>query len=225
LATTVEPTDDARIGQIRNEAGGAGEIVMTVSVGSEARLEVYGIGARDAFASKLSDARDGAKFHALTAEPMRNLRGRVLEATPATPVDFIFAEPEGGAVRLRGHTLAQSAGAPGASLAATLTWESLRPLLRSYTVFLHVIDPATNAKVAQTDALPVCGQNLTNQWNPGDLIEDPQRMVLAEDAQPGPYRLYMGLYDVETGARLPVTDAAGQPVGDFIDLAEIAVVE
>ena len=84
-------------------------------------------------------------------------------------------------------------------------------------------DPATNAKVAQSDALPVCGQALTWQWNPGDKIEDAHRLSIAPDAPPGEYRLYAGLYRVETGERVPVLDAEGNPTSDFVDLGEITV--
>jgi hypothetical protein len=35
-----------------------------------------------------------------------------------------------------------------------------------------------------------------------------------DPATPGPYTIAIGLYDPETGQRIPLLDAAGRPAGD-----------
>ena len=56
-----------------------------------------------------------------------------------------------------------------------------------------------------------------------DKIVDPQRVQISPDALPGRYRLYAGLYRVETGERVQVVDDAGAIIGDYVDLGEIIV--
>jgi hypothetical protein len=220
LTTTVEPTDDEFLGRVRQEVENNYGLMGNAVVGGQEKMRMYAQGAEGAPVSH--DVEEyAAVFDALTAAPMQSRRGRVLDVAPATPTDLRFGET----IRLRGFTLPQLSVRPGESLPITLAWESVRPEYRSYTVFLHVVDPATNGKVGQTDALPVCGQNITGRWNPGDLIEDPQRIEIAPDAAPGRYRLYIGLYDVDTGARLPLLGPDGQPQADFADIAEIVVTE
>lgn len=48
-------------------------------------------------------------------------------------------------------------------------------------------------------------------------------LALPADAPPGEYQIEVGLYLLETMARLPATDAAGQPLPD--DAALLGTVE
>ena len=49
------------------------------------------------------------------------------------------------------------------------------------------------------------------------MLADPYALQVQEDAAPGEYRLEVGMYDAETGRRLPVLDAQGRRVtGDRI---------
>jgi hypothetical protein len=42
------------------------------------------------------------------------------------------------------------------------------------------------------------------------VIEDKYAIPVQEDAPPGSYRVAVGMYDPETGLRLPGTDGEGQ---------------
>ena len=218
LTTTVEPTDDARLEQVRAQVEQEQQLAGTVTVAGEERLRIYSEGPSGAPRTIPLEAYEAA-FDNLTGEPMPPRRGRILAFPEAPAVDAHF----GDAIVLRSAAIAPGNAAPGDTINVELAWESLRPTIYSYTVFLHLVDPATNAKVGQSDALPVCGQALTNQWNPGDKIIDPQRIEIAGDAAPGTYHLYAGLYRVETGERLSVLDAGAVPLGDFVDLGDITV--
>ena len=44
---------------------------------------------------------------------------------------------------------------------------------------------------------------LTTQWQPGEYIEDSYTLAIPADAPPGPYTLYVGLYDAATNERQP----------------------
>ena len=54
----------------------------------------------------------------------------------------------------------------------------------------------------------------TSAWRPGDYVRDVH--ILAADAglPRGAYRIVAGMYDAETGARVPLIDAQGVALGD-----------
>ena len=80
-----------------------------------------------------------------------------------------------------------------------------------YTVFVHVLDAAGQV-VAQADGQPVGGAYPTSWWWPGQTVED-VRAVALKGVPPGSYRLALGIYDLATGQRLPVS-SGGREVPD-----------
>ncbi len=59
--------------------------------------------------------------------------------------------------------------------------------------------------------MPVRDNLPTTCWQPGEFITDPYEIHLAPDAPPGEYTLEVGMYDLPTGERLPVTGSPSQP--------------
>ena len=128
----------------------------------------------------------------------------------------------GDRVRLRGYDLAPTTVAPGGTLTLTLVWQAEGPTALSYTVFVHLLGP-DGRLYGQVDRLPNRGADPTTSWAPGQVIVDGYRLSVATDAPPGRYRLAVGLYDAESGARLPVTDAQGRRLPDDRVLLETEV--
>jgi tetratricopeptide (TPR) repeat protein len=122
----------------------------------------------------------------------------------AAPLDATF----GDAIQLK----AVSAQADTNQLQITLYWQSDTPPPEDYQVFVHVLD--TDGKpVGQADGAPVDNRYPTSQWKPGAVIAD-ARMVRFETAlKPSDYRVWVGLYRLPDGSRLPVT-AEGTPTAD-----------
>lgn len=228
LTQTVEPTDDALLAELRAGIAGWAAPAGTVTVGGVDRLALF---AYDANASqqRVADEDATVAFAALTAQEPQSWRGRVLALPAHTPVDATLGDATvgdstvRGAVQLRGYVIDAAEYQPGMSVSLRLFWESKLPLGKSYTVFLQLVDPATNTKAGQQDALPVCGQYLTSNWRPGDLIEDPHTIAILPDAAPGVYHLYAGMYDVKTGERLPIRLVDGSAAGDWVDLFQIEI--
>jgi hypothetical protein len=218
LTQTVEPTDDDYLAQVQREVEQTHAIDAYATVNGERKLAIY---AKDGSgkAAEFDVAEYEAAFDLQTRNGMQSRRGRVVEAAGETESGARF----GDWVRLTEYTVSPREVAAGELLDVALYWETLLPTGTSYTIFLHVVDPATNGKVGQLDELPVCGENLTSLWNPGDIVQDVHSIAIAEDASPGVYRLIAGLYDVETGTRLPVYGADGFEMGDAVDLGEIRV--
>jgi arabinofuranosyltransferase len=107
----------------------------------------------------------------------------------------------GEAIQLLGYDLTLPTE-PAEPLSLTLYWQSLAPIGEGYDVFVHVIGE-DGTIVAQADQQPVAGLAPTHRWQPGDIIRDPYTLPLPADLPAGSYRLQIGLYLRDTGARLP----------------------
>jgi hypothetical protein len=97
-------------------------------------------------------------------------------------------------------------------LRVNVIWHPLQTLIQNFKVFVHLVDPAGNV-IAQYDGHPQSGQYPTAHWIPGELIEDAYPILFPADAPPGPYRVFLGLYDEATLTRLSVfTDSEGRVI-------------
>lgn len=111
---------------------------------------------------------------------------------------------------------------PGDVLGIPLTWRALTSPGRRYAVFVHVRD-AQGYPLIQNDGDPADGDYPTDLWQPGDVIADPRALLVKADMLPGRYPVFVGLYDRDTGMRLPVQDAVGQPLGDSLFVGTVEV--
>jgi len=136
----------------------------------------------------------------------------------------------GDAVRLLGYSLDTNDTAPGATIRLTLHWQALAPLDNDYTVFVHLLgehNPATGGPLwAGHDSQPDGGHYPTTAWKPGETILDVHPLTIPVDVPPGTYQIEAGLYLLETMARVPARDAAGNSLpGDAAILGAIEVGE
>ncbi len=115
---------------------------------------------------------------------------------------------------------------PGDVIHLTLEWESLAPAGESYTVFVHLIDPANHPLVA-LDYTPLGGSTPTHlwipKWLPGQRMLDPYRLELPADLPPGEYLIEAGLYEMTGKRRLHLSDSDGNLTGDRYILGRIIV--
>ncbi len=129
-----------------------------------------------------------------------------LRLDPAYPLEATF----GNLVRLTGYTVEPEQPAPGQSLRLTLYWQALAPIPHDYTVFVHLRQPGGGA-VAQADHRPLENLYPTSLWPVGETIRESSQLDISADLLPGAYELWVGLYRLETGERLPVqNDASGE---------------
>jgi len=129
-----------------------------------------------------------------------------------------------GRVRLTGYDLAGDRIRPGQEMTVTLYWQVTVPLEADLKTFVHLRDEENRA-VAQVDAAPLQGFYPTSAWQPGEILNDTQRLALPGDLKPGKYRIFAGLYDAKTGQRLSVLDAAGKPEGNEVGIATVEVAQ
>jgi hypothetical protein len=90
------------------------------------------------------------------------------------------------------------------TLSVILYWQSLAPMSRDYTVFLHLMDQE-GSMVAQIDEQPQQGDYPTSFWRTGEQIRDMHIFPLPSTLAPGTYALHVGLYCLPSGERLPIT--------------------
>ena len=190
-----------------------------VEVNGQPRMRIYAL---DADMPKpplgFDEAAYAAEFDA-RADAWLPLDYPAVEDSPATRLDATFA----GLIRMEGYTYADPAPLhPGDTFRITLYWRALQKIDRSYRVTLQAYD-ANIRMVAQQDSMPVCDRRDMQRWRPGEGIMDTHKIEIHADAPPGRYPLYLAVYDGETGARLPVLDAAGQPIDDKVQLSELVV--
>ncbi len=87
----------------------------------------------------------------------------------------------------------------------TLYWRSNAPLFIDYTTFVHLLDEQGQI-VTQKDQVPLAGMYPTTLWRPGELVVDEVVMAMPVPLASRNYTLSIGLYDPNTGDRLPLFD-------------------
>jgi 4-amino-4-deoxy-L-arabinose transferase-like glycosyltransferase len=117
-----------------------------------------------------------------------------------------------GLIALRGATLTQAAEA--GEVRVTLWWEALDAPADDYTVFVHLVDSEGDL-VGTGDGPPLHGGFPTSLWQAGDHVADRHIVPLPADVSSGPFRVRVGWYEPETGARL-IHDG-----GDFFELPQL----
>ncbi|NNJ09355.1 hypothetical protein EKD04_003335 [Chloroflexales bacterium ZM16-3] len=144
------------------------------------------------------------------------------QASLGTPIYIRFANDWERGVVLRGWRL-DGPVAPGAELPITLTWHSLEPIPRSWTVFLELRD-AADQTLARSESRPRDATLPFTYWTPGDWVADQHRIALPEGLSPGPYRLIVGLYRPEKdNIHLPAWAEDGNLIGGQAELGEVVV--
>jgi hypothetical protein len=117
-----------------------------------------------------------------------------------------------GRARLLGYRVEPESVAVGERVELTLCWEALRPMDRDYTLFIHLLG-RDNARVAERTTYSGQGRFPTSLWPAGRAFCESYRMQVASWAEaPELYALEVGLYDAETGWRLPARNVSGQAI-------------
>ncbi len=123
----------------------------------------------------------------------------------AIPINALF----GDGLRLLGYQLSRD----GDQLTLTLHWRADQLIAQDYKVFVHVIDPTNDLRVAQDDSKPLRWTYPTPLWNAGEVVVDAIPLSL-KDAPPGTYLPIVGVYVSDTKDRAPVIDGSGQLLPD-----------
>lgn len=127
-----------------------------------------------------------------------------------TPVRADFGSPP--LLELHGYEVDPQTVAPGEATGLTFFWRAAETISDNYRVFVHVVDTAEQI-VAQADGIPVYGSRPTMSWRAGEVIVDERMLTIPASVPAGTYRVWIGLYDPESGQRLRVS-VNGEPQPD-----------
>jgi hypothetical protein len=125
---------------------------------------------------------------------------RISADPPIVPTEYVFGE----SIRLIGYESQPDYVSPGGQLTVTLHWESLRSVTTDYTVFTQLLGPDLQLH-GQMDQQPLSGHWPTSRWLPGQKYVDKFVIDVSETAPQGEYVLLVGLYDLGTGQRMPIS--------------------
>jgi hypothetical protein len=151
---------------------------------------------------------------------------RVTQARLAAPVRVGYVPEQrvqanlDNEISLVGYGLSPLVPVAGETLRIILYWRSEGPLIRDYTVFIHLVDPQGEL-VTQIDSPPLQGSYPTSFWAMGEQVRDVHHMPLPASLLSGEYRLRVGLYRLETGERLVVLDS--DPPQDYVAIGPINI--
>ena len=136
------------------------------------------------------------------------------------PVDVQFDT----LVKLRGYAVYTTAVRPGDPIGVELYWEVTGQPPGDYLLFVHLVDAATGALIAQRDTHPGLGSFPSSQWRPGDRFVERLNLYVPETAWvPATAELRAGLY-APGSYRLGITDAdTGEGLGDSFPLGTVAL--
>jgi hypothetical protein len=125
-------------------------------------------------------------------------------------------------INLTGYHLNQPL-TPGGDLKLTLFWQAEAPVAVDFTVFVQLVDAASNTIVAQGDGKPQDGYYPTLYWQPGETIIDQHTFSLPGNISPGSYDILVGFYEAATNLRLQILDEAGLFKSDYVRISGIQV--
>jgi hypothetical protein len=145
---------------------------------------------------------------------------RMANKPPTHASDFIL----GDAIRLVGYDVVVDEFRPGGEFTLTLYWESLQPVVTDYTVFTQLLGPDWQL-YGQVDRQPIYGQWPTSHWLPGQKFVDKFVIPVRDVAPNGDYVVLVGLYDLNTGQRIPVTSDGERVPDDAIALCHLTIGE
>jgi hypothetical protein len=131
-------------------------------------------------------------------------RSRVFQVPP---IQHRFSANLGGQTELLGYDLDSDQLQACEAVHLTLYWRALDEMEVSYTVFVHLINKEDRIW-GQRDSVPGNGTLPTTGWVKGEVIADEYEFTIRPDAPPGEYLIEIGLYDAQTGQRLPVLSKA-----------------
>jgi hypothetical protein len=159
--------------------------------------------------------------------PKSGLVGTV-RLLPSEPARFDITHPLrfnlGGQAALLGYDLSGDHVRAGEAITLTLYWQALARMADDYKVFVHLVGPAPEDKIAaQSDKMPLDGLWPTSAWEPGYPVRDEHRLELPAGLPPGRYELRAGLYRPGDGRRVPVEGPAELVKASAIALGQIEV--
>lgn len=122
----------------------------------------------------------------------------------------------GDCIQLDSVEILDSVSVPDGVVRLRLIWQSQSPINQLLVTCAHLVDTFSGRVVAQHYGQPVGDSRPTNTWRRGEVVLDQFALRVFADTPPGSYQLRLGLYDMDTQARLRVYWAEGGYSDSFV---------
>ncbi|MEA3408133.1 MAG: glycosyltransferase family 39 protein [Chloroflexota bacterium] len=159
------------------------------------------------------EAGDYSLYLTTSVSAKRLVLGKVEVAGPprryeAAPMEHRSDAQFGEVAELLGYDLSDASVRPNQTVFLSLHWRALDTPQENYKVFVHLVNQEEEI-LTQDDSVPANWARPTTGWQVGEVITDEHELHIPQEAPPGRYRLYVGMYDAATFARLPTFDRHG----------------
>jgi hypothetical protein len=91
-------------------------------------------------------------------------------------------------------------------LEVKLAWQAQANYLPDYTVFVQLLDAASDTRLAGIDSQPEQGAWPTSRWVKDEVVVDTYYLAIPPDLRPGHFKMIAGLYQPGSGQRLRLAD-------------------
>lgn len=129
----------------------------------------------------------------------------------------------GEGIELAAADLSRETAAPGETVELHLRWQVTAPpgpaLLH---LFVHLGDPAQPPR-AQADGPVMGGEYPSRLWEAGEVFDETVTLALPADLPPGEYPINIGLYEYDSGARLPLNIDGVRAPNDIFNVGTLVV--
>ncbi len=145
-------------------------------------------------------------------------RPKALNDTQIAAIPNRVAVTFGDVIRLIGYNVDAADVSVGGETTVTAYWQALKPIDKSYAVFVHLMDDDGVIEV-QRDTYPGLGNFPTQLWRPGEVFADRYMMHVPETAYaPLETTVRIGLYERE-GPRLAASNGEDSVVIGTLTIA------
>jgi len=128
----------------------------------------------------------------------------------------------GDKIILEGYRLIDEEVRAGDIIRLVFHWRSEGEIGERYKIFVHLLDEEGKI-VAQRDSEPIGGMRPTIGWELGEEVVDRYGVLVGEGTPSGRYELVVGIYEPQSGERLPIVDEDGVAIGDRVSLGMVEV--
>lgn len=113
-------------------------------------------------------------------------------------------------IRLRAWQWTLPEGTPPAAIDLHFVWQAMQTPRFDYSLFVHLLDEQGTTQ-AQLDWQPrdYAGPRPMSGWRPDEVLHDAQQLSIPVTLPAGRYQLVLGVYNWQTGERLPLGNEAG----------------
>ena len=128
----------------------------------------------------------------------------------------------GDVIELTAVSTSANTAQPGDTLQIDVTWHTKGAPTQDYATLIHLA-PTNQPPIAQGDSHPRNGTYPTRVWATGEVIDDQYNITIPDNIASGCYPLWLGMYEIETFVRLPLSIEENRQPNDVFKISDICI--